>query len=76
MGVACRSIASTSPEISSTVSPLALRATRNPAIWEGVASPDMILSIAHAVLSAVRSVPLMSAEMSRGQVLLSAGAVA
>ncbi len=59
----------TRPESSSTVSPLALRATRKPAICAGVASPDMMVSMAQAVLSAVRSAPLISAEISRGQVL-------
>ena len=59
---------------SSTVSPLARSATRNPAIWAGVASPDMIVFIAHSVLPAARSEPLISAEMSPGQVLPAAGA--
>ncbi|MCY1224605.1 hypothetical protein D9M72_367690 [compost metagenome] len=68
-GFACASMASTSPAISSTVSPFDRSATRNPAICEGVASPDMMASIAHSVLSAVRSAPLIRAEMSRGQVL-------
>ena len=44
-------------------------ATRNPATWAGVASPDMMEFMAHSVLPAVRSAPLMSALMSRGQVL-------
>ena len=54
--------------------PWTRRATRNPATWAGVASPDMIEFMAHSVLPAVRSVPLMSAPMSRGQVLPAAGA--
>ena len=69
MGLALAIIASTSPASSSTVSPLARSATRNPATCAGVASPDMIEFIAHSVFPAVRSVPLMSALMSRGQVL-------
>ena len=69
MGLALAIIASTRPASSSTVSPLARSATRKPATWAGVASPDMIEFMAHSVLPAVRSAPLISALMSRGQVL-------
>jgi hypothetical protein len=68
-GLAWASMASTRPDSSSTVSPLALRATRKPAICAAVASPDMMVSIAQEVLSAVRSLPLINAEINRGQVL-------
>jgi hypothetical protein len=69
IGLAWDTMASTRPAISSTVSPLARSATRKPAIWTGVADPDMMVSMAHAVLSALRWSPFNSAEMRRGQVL-------
>ena len=49
MGLALAIIASTRPDSSSTVSPLARSATRNPATWAGVASPDMMEFMAHSV---------------------------
>ena len=54
-GSAASRIASRKPTISSTVSPLARRATRNPASCEGVAAPDMIWRIAHVDSETLRS---------------------
>ena len=68
IGVACSAIASTRPPTSSTVSPLARSETAKPAIWAGVASPERISPIAHAVWSLVRSVRATSAPRTSGQV--------
>ena len=67
-GVACAYIASTRPCSSSTVSPLARRATAKPAICTAVASPERIWSIAHEVCPASRSVPATSPVRTSGQV--------
>ena len=50
-------IASANPAISSAVSPLARRATRNPAICASVASPSITASIVRRARSRERSVP-------------------
>ncbi len=63
-------IASTSPVISSMVSPLARSATAKPAIWAGVASPPRISPIAQPAWSAVRSWRATRAESTSGQVEL------
>ena len=65
---ACRSIAAASPATSSAASPLARRATRNPASWAAVASPDSTRSITQAVSSAPRSVPASRRPSRPGQV--------
>ena len=57
MRCACSSMTSASPRSSSTVSPLARRATRNPASCTGVASPVMTSAIAQRACSAERSSP-------------------
>ncbi len=65
-------MASRNPTISSTVSPFARRAIRNPASWDGVASPAMTFLIAHVDSDTLRSLPA-SREVSRsGQVKRSA----
>ena len=46
-GRACASISSARPRSSSAVSPLTRSAMSRPAVWAGVASPDMICPIAH-----------------------------
>src|SRR3546814_15162891 len=50
-------MASRKPTISSTVSPLTRRATRNPASCDGVASPCMMRRIAHVDSDTLRSSP-------------------
>lgn len=65
---ACLSIASARPAISAGVSPLARSATAKAAICDGVAAPDMIWSIAHAVSAAARFSPEISGPSSAGQV--------
>ena len=57
MRTAWASIVSASAVNSATVSPLARRATRNPAIRTGETSPDMISSIAQARSEATTSCP-------------------
>ena len=69
IGVARPYMLSTRPVTSSTVSPLARSATAKPAIWAGLASPDRISPIAHAVCSALRSEPATSAPRTSGQLL-------
>ncbi len=69
-GVACSYIASTSPWSSSTVSPLARSATANPAICTGVARPERISPIAHAVCSEVRSVRPTSDPRTSGHLIV------
>jgi hypothetical protein len=54
-GTAASRIASRNPMISSTVSPLARRAMRNPASCEGVASPAMTRRMAHVDSDTLRS---------------------
>src|ERR1700682_3581906 len=54
IGVAFARAARAKPVISSEVSPFIRSATRNPAIWTGVASPRMICSKADAASSSVR----------------------
>ncbi len=73
IGVACASIDAARPDISAAVSPLARRATPNPAIWAGVAAPSMISFIAQAVCSAVSACLPMSARISAGQLGVSIG---
>src|SRR5690606_4210159 len=68
-GVARSSIVRARPVTSATVSPLARSATTQAEIWAGVAVPDMISRIAHAVSSAVRCSPDRSAESMAGQVV-------
>src|SRR5487761_1742764 len=68
IGVACASMPSARPDISSGVSPLARRPTPNPAIWAADAAPSMISFIAQAVWLALSGWPPMSARMSPGQV--------
>ena len=58
--LAWASIVSARPRISSTVSPLARSAMRNPATCAGLASAPMIWSIAQPEASAVRSCPASS----------------
>src|SRR6478752_10429866 len=58
--LAWASIMSASPRISSTVSPLARSAMRNPATCAGLASAPMIWSMAQPEASAVRSCPASS----------------
>ncbi len=65
--VAWSYIVRTRPEISSTVSPLDLRATAKAAICTSVASPRMITSSAQAVSSADRSRPSSSPFSRAGQ---------
>ncbi|MGY3683288.1 hypothetical protein ACVWXU_006911 [Streptomyces sp. TE33382] len=67
MVLACSYIARTSPETSSTVSPLARRATAKPAICASVASPLMMRSMAQAVSSEVRSSRRSSGFSTPGQ---------
>ena len=55
-GTTCARMASAQPAISSAVSPFARRATRKPAVWDGVASPDMISSMAALRLGRVEIV--------------------
>src|SRR3954467_152287 len=51
-------IAETAPVISSTVSPRTRKAISNPPIWEGVASPDIMLSKADAASSRDKVAPV------------------
>ncbi len=57
------------PTTSATVSPLARSAITKPAIWEGVAAPDMISRIAQADSSEVRCSPDRRADSREGQVV-------
>ncbi len=66
-------IASTSPSISSMVSPLARSATAKPAIWAGLASPARIWPIAQAVCSELRSARLIKDPSTSGQVDIDLG---
>src|SRR5690349_19660757 len=75
IGLAWASIMSARPRSSSTVSPLARSATRNPASCTGDASPRITSPIAHAAWSVVRSRPAISSLSRSGQVA-AAGAVA
>ncbi len=67
-GVALAIIASTRPASSAGVSPLARRATANPAPCPGVALPAMISPMAHAVSWAVSSSERSRALSRLGQV--------
>jgi len=67
--LACASIMSASPRISSTVSPLARKAMRKPATCTALASPLMIWSIAHPDSVAPRWCPDSSAVKIVGQVM-------
>ena len=66
-GVAWAYIASTSPSSSSIVSPLLRRATANPAIWAGVASPPRISPMAQVAWSVDRFWCATRAERTSGQ---------
>jgi hypothetical protein len=66
--VALASIVLTRPASSPAVSPLARSAMANAATCAGVADPDMISAIAHAVSSVDSSVPRNSVLISCGQV--------
>ena len=63
-GSACSRIASAQPVISSTVSPFARSATRNPPICASVASPRMISSITSRARSRPRSRPSRSCSIA------------
>src|SRR5262245_10409790 len=67
-GAATRSIfsriACTAPVISSTVSPRTLKARRKPPIWDGVASPDIMMSKASLASSRLRALPSASLAMN------------
>src|SRR5216684_8276513 len=56
-------IADTAPVISSTVSPRTRSAISNPPIWEGVASPDIMLSKADAASSRDSVAPVATLPM-------------
>ncbi len=73
MRLACSYMVRTRPAISSTVSPLARRATAKPAICTSVASPRMMRSMAQAASSVVRSRPAISVLSTSGQVCAAAG---
>ena len=67
-GAACASIALTSPLTSVGRLALARAARRRtPAIWAGVAAPDMISVIAQAVSSALSDCPASSRDSRVGQ---------
>src|SRR5919204_1388077 len=63
-GVAWVRIDSTNPVISSTVSPLARRAIKRPAVWTGVASPAITWSMTSRACSRVSAVPLSSCSIA------------
>ena len=64
IGVAWARAVLAMPVISSTVSPFMRRATMKPAIWEGVASPAMIVSMAAPASCSVRDWPRTSFPMA------------
>ena len=67
-GSAASRIASRKPTISSTVSPFARRATRNPPSCEGVAEPDITCRIAQVDSDTLRSRRSSSVVRISGQV--------
>ena len=64
---ACSSMTSATARSSVTVSPLARRATRNPATCTGLASPDMICLMAQPARAVSRSSPSQSSVNTSGQ---------
>ena len=67
--LACSAIAATRLWTSAADSPLARKATTNPAIWASVASPASICCIAQALCSLDRSVRAISVPSTCGQVM-------